>query len=1064
MENGAVVAESHNFQLERFYFGILVDRTKRKSSPPGVIARTPNITPEHVKECVRLARLVPPNRREITEEMPGALGLFRSESNTFILAKAQPSDAGYPQVLYILLPMEAQRRIGGNVMSFWSLAMMDMPSFTARKQDLARYELHHLAPPTPDEQSEALLDLLLYCHDSFKNVEGLLASLVQGWPIAVINSPPVLEKRLRFVQGLLSLLPLPARVGITFATHTEDPSALMAQIKFTSQPAQPANHLIYDWQAGRLLTPPPDDSYSRYILSQLRLDPSFVIEQTAQLSRTAVWRAAHKENLGEALKWVSHRAALDQTVRQGQPADRDVVAAILREDPTLTDDLRQAYARHLLAFALALSEPEAADVIPVVAVTHETIARAIVEQLTTAIQSGRASIVYTMLERWLLNIPEATALKLHKLLHHAAKFRLQELLAHKHTEQAAVFVAHIHAAHPSLQLQEAAADLIDVAQEAAYTDAHLARALFLLAIAALPAGELHRLLADTRFVQQLPPPTQTALQYLQPENRHPAPPHVLDQGARVFGEGQWMLVLTRLVEWAMFLQRTELIDTAALHALLVVAQSPQAEKYDLLIQHVVEDFSQISIIQVLDPPGPRILVQLMLQIGQYDEAIALLEFYHTTVFGLEKLADFTKLAGEVFLMTPLDGEELAEALEYLEGSQIRPEPRAMIFCSALINRQWHRNQEYAARRLTSILFGDHHLITVIGHDNALKLLQFHARSQNALDAVRVGTALIDQTFTMGRQGVVLISRMWPLLNWDEEVSQAALELLRRYVRGVPLDEVPTLLAFLKDEIGAKFADMLQATYVMRQAMRAMNLLDFAEAVHIAAQLFIDVAATFHGDKDLPPNHRLRRELDTMTGGLSSGERRQVAQNVLNIIRQVYELGQARTQQRREPVEEQLVQGGLSPASGVDLMRFIGGHFAEQQVIPLALEREAMAHMFGSRSAAMFLRETTTITQLLDGMQDAFKDAPPVKPPALEAELQSLWGSLSLYNQRRIQKQFAQDCQHLADVIAIMTDRVNDRLLADRGIGRQLEIGQRQPQTALEALRWIYGYFARKHTH
>jgi hypothetical protein len=156
---------------------------------------------------------------------------------------------------------------------------------------------------------------------------------------------------------------------------------------------------------------------------------------------------------------------------------------------------------------------------------------------------------------------------------------------------------------------------------------------------------------------------------------------------------------------------------------------------------------------------------------------------------------------------------------------------------------------------------------------------------------------------------------------------------------------------------------------------------------------------------------------------------------------------------------------MTPQNGVDLLRFIGGHFGGRQAAPLAMEREEMAHIFGTRSAAMFLRETDTITHLLSGLQAAFgrKDAPQVTSQALTAELDSLWNTLSLYNQRRLREPFAQGCQQLAEVICIMSDQSHVRILSDSGVSRQLETGQRQPRTAVETLRWIHGYFAHKHS-
>jgi len=365
-----------------------------------------------------------------------------------------------------------------------------------------------------------------------------------------------------------------------------------------------------------------------------------------------------------------------------------------------------------------------------------------------------------------------------------------------------------------------------------------------------------------------------------------------------------------------------------------------------------------------------------------------------------------------------------------------------------------------------MIFNDTSLITVVGQENALNLLQFHARPHNALDALRVGAALIEHTLAMGLEGTALVARMWPLITWDQDVTGVSLELLRRYIRGLPIQHVPGVITFLEREIGTDFAEALRAAYLMRLALEKADLVEFAGRVHTAAALFTDMATAYHTSKDLPPIHRLRRELDTLTGGLSDPERGRLASNALAILQQAYELGQQDMlrQHNREHMAAQLLDNAIPPENGVDLLRFIGGILGDHQRLPLALEREAMAHLFGSRSAAIFLRETDAITRLLGGLLRAFEDefACCVTAVAMVGELDSLWNTLSLYNQRRLRDQFAADCQHLADVLGVMAERATARVLANSNVGRQLEIGLRQPASALEALRWIHGYFARKH--
>ena len=1061
------MAESNDFQFERLYVGVLVDSNKHTSASPGVLARTANVTAEHVAECLRVGRLSAPGPRESTDEMPGALGLFRGEQTDFILVKAQRNDAGLAQLLYIMLPASALRALGGNVLAFRQLALMEMPSFRVVKHNLQPFTLPQSEAPNAEEQARSLNDLLLYCQDSFTNVEGILAGLVQGKPIAITNSPPDVEKRLKFVQGLLSFLPVPARVGITFATQVQDPAAVPAQIKFLSGEATPADHLIYDWGNGKLCTDPPEDSYSHYMIAQLRLDTELVVQQTVELSRTAVWRARHRENLGRALGWVSRRAAIDRAVGNNQPADPETVAAILREDPTLSDEMRVAYTRHLLAFSLALDSLQTVDAVPTVCVSNDAVARSVVDYVQNMMENGQARIVFFLLERWLLRIPEASALGWHRLLHQAARHHLDELLAEDNDTQALEFLEYVQTMQPALRMHETTPHLVRTALPRARGNERLARAIYLMAVESMPAGDLYRLLNVKEFRTQLPAPLRTALTYLQTEPRHPAPPQVLDKGARAFGDGHRMLVLARLVEWAMYLRRPELVDTAALQALLVMAQSHQAARFIPLIEQVLEEFSQISIIQVLAPPGPRILVQLLLQIGDYEGAMDQLEFYQNTVYGLNRLKEFTQVAKDVFRFTPLKHDGITAALEYLEGSQIRPEPRAMIYVGALVNCEWQEDQDYAARRLTTMIFNDNHLIGTVGPEFVLKLLEYHARARSALDTLRVAAALIDYTQNMETEGAVLIVRMWPSISWSDDVTEAAHELLRRFLRSAPEREVPTLIAYFEDELGTEIGHALQATALMREMMGPVDLMELAQEIQLAAAMFTDVAAVYHTDKEIPPVHRLKRDLDSMTGGLSEQDRNQVADNLHNIMRQVFELGRDRARKRgRTTTDEQVVEGKVMPQSGLELLLFMGGHFVRplHRLLPLDLTRESMAHVFGDRSAAMFLRETSAVTRLLGSLQATFPEnsTHEMTPEALRSEIDSLWNSLSLYNQRRIQEDLATDCQQLAQVIALIADEGNERILADSGQGRQLENGTRQPRKALEALRWIQGYFARKH--
>ncbi|HMM29066.1 MAG TPA: hypothetical protein PKD46_12360 [Aggregatilineaceae bacterium] len=1057
------MSETKTYPLERLYYGVLVDSDRPVSQQPEVIARTPGVTPAQIAECLRVGKLQPPPLHEATPGMPGALALLQSRTTHFVLAKAQYSDAGFPQVMYVLVPVEVARQLGGNVLTFRTLGLAPMPAFSSAQAALPPFELRAPQPPTREEQLGALLDLLGFCQDSLQTVEGILAGLVQGWPLAIANSPRSLTDRLQFVQGLLSLLPVPARTGITFATHVTDLGATLAQIKFTSQSATPSRHLVYDWERGALLTHPPEDAYSRYIVAQLRLDPSLVVDQTEALGRTTLWRAAQRERLGPVLAWVARRAAVDRIVLDGQPADRALVASILREDPTLSGEMRLVYVRHVLAFALALREPESADVIPVVTSTHPVIAAAVASQLRAAIDQGHAALVVAMLTRWLLNVPEAAALKWTAILHDAAEKHLGALLGQNNLAPACEFLAGIRHAHPALQLDRALPRLIRIAQPVARRHSRLAYTLVALGADLLPAAPFQQLLRDRELTAHFPADFHVALDALSGEARTHALPGTLERAGRAFGGEDRLVMVARLAEWAAYVHRTDLIDPPCLNALMALARSPRGAN-PAVIEHITRDFTDLVPFLNLEPPGHRTLIELLLQSRQFDRALALLERSQNELYGAERLGEFTRLAGDVVQSVSLSAGDLVAALERLEGSRLRSEPRAAMLHGALRSHQWGEGLDYAAQRLTTMVFNQPVLIRVIGPDQAIKLLSYHARAENGLSALRAAAALTQATIGQGAVGVAQIAEMWQAITWNASMTQAALELLRRYVRGIPRADVPRVLRYLEREIGLEPARELHATHLMRNASGDQPLPDFIEAVEIAAALLSDLAATYHAGKVHPPLHRLRRDFDQMTGNLSEAERQRMSDSTLRLAQQVYDMGQKRSRRAgRQPAEQALVEGAIMPQSGVDLLRFIGGHLARRTALPIVLQREEMAHLFGSRSAAMLLREIATTIRLLDHLQAAFRQpTDPVTPGALQAELDSLWNTLSLYDQRRLRDDFACACQQLAHVISLMFDETGDRALGSSGISRQLDAGQRQPHTALEALRWMSGYFGRKH--
>jgi hypothetical protein len=1036
-----------------------------------VLARTPGIRPDHIVECRRVANLPPAPWTQRSNEMPGAFGLFRGETVDYVLAKSQQRPQELPFIHYVLLPALAVRALGGNLRYFEAFARAPIPP--EQRSDMPLFVMEHVHPPDADAQSADLVALLDYCQQRVRIISGLLAGLIQGMGVAILHAPPTLRDRLTFVQGLLTLLPAPARVAITFATSVLDPAQTNTQVKFLAQDSVPEQHVIFDWATCDARNAPAEDTYTRFITAQLRLDTSLVIAETEKLARTAVWRAMRRENMASALAWASKRASLDIAVRDGQPAERSMVAAVLREDPTLPDDLRVAYSRHLLSLALALGEPAHTDIIPAIAVQNREVANTVYEQLWAAAGGEQSMAVYAIVEQWIAQAPMGVDVsRWRPLLGMSAMARASRLLTAPPNELAA-FLHGFLDAPPALHLENVMAQLIGLCRKRSYDSSDVAREVFLLGAAYLPLGGLQRLLTDQQLVFQLPVALRAALDGLTPQVSELPPAGLLAYGAEAFGSEWQGLVLARLVEWALVSQRPDLIDPIVLRGLVKVAASPLGDRFDTLLQHVVQDLSPLNVLRTLNTESQRHLVVLCLVRQRYVDAVRQLIYYQDMLYQSTRQDALYDIARTAYREAPLETRRLLQALEAAQGdSRLKPVVCVNVDIGALEARQWSVELEPAARHLTALLFNEPRLIASVGIDPAFRLLKANAERRDTVEALRVAGAIVSYTLMFDEHGPDVVEQVYALVSWDAEISAEGLEVVRNYVRRAPIEKAIAVPKLLGRRFGDPVRIALEGTYRMRLIVGGVDFAAFAEQVQVTTSLFMDMALVYGEGKSPPPVIKIRRSVDSMPGGLSEVERQRLVRNLGLIAEQILKLNaqyQARHARRnRADIEARkmaIIKGRAAPGTSIEALSWLGGHLSNGEVIAINLNREAPAYLLGTRSVNTFLRETDLIARLFTGLLAAFPDglATDIDRHIWTAEARSLWALLSLYQQRSIQPTLAENLQQLAQLIPLIAERSSDRSLQNTGHGWQLYVGRAQPRSALEALRWLAGYFAQEHS-
>ena len=1066
------------FELD--YLCVAAENTTIKADR---LSRTPGANPIQLAEFARLGTLWPPIPVQRSDQMPSALGLFRGESSEYLLVKAQQGVNGTPCIQFVMMPAAPLRTLAGNLRWLVDFARAPIPEAMPPRADLPRLVFRDPQPASEQTQIDDLLMLLTFCRNRVQTVGNLVAALVQRTGIGIVNAPLSITDRLSFVQGLLTLLPAPLRTGITFATNVLDPGRTNAQIKFlATETARPSQHLIFDWATGKLIGDAPDDIYTTFILSQFRLDPALVVEQTRALERTAAWRMSRKDDLPSALAWAARRASLDSALKNGLPGDPGMVAEVLHDDPSLSNETRLMYARYMLNVTLSLNEAERGDSLAENCIRYGYVADMIAQELLTAlIDTAHAEAVIALLTRWLTANPNfdlgnarwPTLLSSAMLTHAQPIFDRDDGAAIRSLLEGYLLLS------PTLRLDRAIAQLIGSSRKAAYADPQVMRALFLLAVTFLPANGLQRLLGDSQLTNRLPPPLWSVFAYLKnaPDGGSNLPPGpattsseiapvgLLARACTVYSAEQRAVILSRLVEWALLIHRYDLLDADTLKLLVELGVAPQTTRFDVTTQQVVQDLSRLNALRTLDSRSQQYLVALSLVRQRYENAAAQIEFYQNTLYPGRGATEFTLIAQNIFQETPLDVGQMNSALEALAAVDLRVLVRAHAYLGALIGHDWSPALSYPIQQLTLLLSTDASAIQTLGAPHVLHLIKLNAERHDVMNTLKLSVALTETTLVMGDSGTAMAETLYETLNWGPEMSASALEMLRTFVRRAPLAQARTLTVRMGQRHGATMIRALDATFQLRQMLGSRDLNAYTERLAVIVPLLTDMAATYHESQTPPAMFKLRDTVQGMTGGgLSDDERQRLAQNLLRIAELILPLAKARTyntpKQNATPL---LLQNSLPPASGVDALRWIGGHFAAGDVFTPSLERPDQPRFFGMRSINVLLRETDTAVELLANLLTAFpENTSALDNQAFRSEVDSVWTLLAPATQRRTVDKLTENAQLLAELISIIGDKGSDRSLPATGYGRQLVSGRVQPRSVVDALCWVNGYFQGQH--
>jgi len=1050
------------YQLEHFYHGQVLIAGKPQGELQ-TLASSPGVSQAHINDAMGEARIPPP-----AVDLPdGSWALVRGKVAPFYMVQAQTQPGGQAIRHVILMPVDVLRALGGNLSAMRALIQMQFPTFERPGGQLPFQPLEQAGNPSNETQEAAMLALMNATLDRADVIEALLAALIQGVPIVVTHATPALDARAAFIEGLLALLPPPARFGVTFATHTTASTTLDVQIRFFQDSDPSQKTLIFDWKEAKVYGTRVRDEYARFIKSQLRLDTALVINQTSALAAVASWRIRRGEKLADALKYASHRRKIDDALINGLPVETPEAAKILGEDPTLTDELRVIYVKHLMAFALALEEVAHSDLLATAARGQPDLERVILQQMNEALAQSKSDRVYKRLSRWMKNPLGFRGMYWTELLHRAAVSFAELLAKNGDAEKLHLFLEQFRTVHNDTQIDAIVPQLIQIALPLRAKSQNLSLTLFAMAARSLNSDNWRRFLA-IKQISPLPKPLHQLLAQLNAEDNEPAAAGLLSKVVGGFTAEWRPLMAIRLCEAAVLAGRYRLIDTTAAAQLASAALSPWGETYNESLRLIVRTLSVDELLSPLGAEGAYSLLQILMARGAYEELANELLKQARLLYPVDKQMDFAGMLRRLFATTPFPMESVSLALRGLSSKPLKPLPLAMAYFGALEQFSYPPTLDGVVAELSALVFTNRVIVESIPPDLLLRLLDYYVQVRDTNTITRIANLLPTAAARRGVAGVEPLLKLYATLDWEENVRAAAMEALRRYVRLLPDNFARQAIARLGESLGRDVRHMLDATLLMRRIMGGESMADYAYSVNALSSFLYDTWVAFTDKNRLPTISMLVNDLDSLRGGLTPEERGKLSDAILDFGRMIVTLASQHRKARVErdardsnEVLDTLLDGKGGVYTVIDVFRVMGGYFAQNRKLTSRAEREGEPHPMGARATHLLLRELQQMTRLIKTALRAFPadERPSVSAEDIRAEIESLWGDISLAERRSLVKDLAVDCQRIAELSLAICEKADPRVLQDdNSEGRKLEQMRQRPENALELYRFVRGYF------
>lgn len=1036
------------YPLEHFYYGQLVHHGKPVSEMR-VLARSKGIDDGHIADILQ-SGLIP------SLDAPyGAWGILRGKASPFYLIQSQIGSA--KQTLLHIYPLvsELLRVMAGNLRGFIALLNEHPPIFETLGDSPPPVVF---APPEPlsiSEQTDDLLELMTYAHNRTQTIEFLLAAVVEGTGLVIQKAPTDMHTRSRFVQGLLTLLPSSTRFGVTFTTNNDHIARLNAQVMFMED-TPPSGAVVFDWQSGQISGREMKDDYSRFIVSQLRLDAELALKRAEELTPIAGWRVKLGDRLAEALAYASSRIRLDNALASNQPVEIEELSKVLAEDPTLDDDKRALYAEHVVKFALAMDKMQYADPVAPLLRTQPQLEARVRQQFATAITEGDAQLVYETLARWLTDPLGPQGPDWLNLMHQSLLKYLDGLVEEQALEEIGAMLDHLAQFGEALGVARLTPSLIHKLVPILNYEPALAKRLLNLGFTHLDNNQLKHLLETKALAKHIPPALNRILSAMSSND-------TLPNGALIaatkelgdVGQGQAML---RLTELAHEVGRIDLIDADALEGLARIATSADGARYAKTLVEVAKSLHETQLKRLKDP-APRYLLQILLAMEQYYLLPGYLIQQSRDIYPGDRQGEYIRHLQKLFGGVKMTPQQAQVARTALVNGGIKGIPLLVASVGILEAADWSSDLANIADEVTNTLYSNLNYLELIHPSVALGLLRFYGRIQDAPNALRVAQLIPTIAAYQETTGLNVMARMYQLMAWDDELKATSLEQLRQYIRAADDKSARRAIQSFGKSLGAEVERQLEVAYIFSRFMGRLPLAEYANALKRTADLLRDMIDAYEG-KSHPEMGDLREHSDKIRHHYDEAQRHALADAVSNLGRALLSLGRSGRQLNSRKIDA-LLGGTATATNPMEAFWAMAHVFSRGKRLPASIPNGERVNPFPGRTAKELYDDLMLASAFIRNAVRVFSPDRPLQLTAAEVreEMSSLWRTVPEDDRNDVAIVLGADLQRLLDYIVHITQGADNRIFnPDNGTGQKLVQGKQRPRSVIELLRYYGGAF------